>query len=159
MLQSLICHGKINNTTIIVCAIISITGRSSDGQTLVASSSDGYCTIVRFDDSELGAPLANNELPVGVTKVAPTNIDVTPPAMDTMPLSNQTTPHRGSAQVTSTTENFTNGSSRKPGPRRVQLITLSTTPKSVATATATTSHDTSDSSGKLVPTTDTIVIL
>lgn len=30
--------------------------RSSDGSMLVASSSDGYCTIVHFKEGELGVP-------------------------------------------------------------------------------------------------------
>lgn len=123
----------------------------------MASSSDGYCTIVRFGDGELGVPLTNTELPIGARKVAPTtNIDVSPPAMDTavgMLSSNQTTPHRESVQVAST---GTDGSNRRPGgPRRVQLITLSTTPKGVATVT--TPSDTT--SNTLVSTTESSVII
>ena len=30
--------------------------RSSDGRTLVISSSDGYCSIVQFNEGELGEP-------------------------------------------------------------------------------------------------------
>ena len=30
--------------------------RSTDGTTLVVSSTDGYCTIVTFDEGELGKP-------------------------------------------------------------------------------------------------------
>lgn len=32
------------------------TCRSSDGSTLVASSTDGYCTIVTFGKDEIGEP-------------------------------------------------------------------------------------------------------
>ena len=119
---------------------------------MVISSSDGYCTIVRFDNGELGVPLADSELPVGARRVASTNIDVSPPSVYTavaMPSNNQTTPSREVAQVASPAESSSDGLNRKPGPRRVQLITLSTTPQGIAaatTATATTQHNTSDTS-------------
>lgn len=127
---------------------------------MVASSTDGYCTIVTFADGELGIPLASSELPVGARKMVATNIDVSPSAMPTvvsMPSNNQTTPHREIAQVASPAENSSN---KKTGPRRVQLITLSTTPHNVAvTATQqkTSNNDTVDSSPASA--TDTIVIL
>ena len=36
--------------------------RSRDGQTLVVSSSDGYCTFLLFSPGELGTPLSQDEL-------------------------------------------------------------------------------------------------
>ena len=130
---------------------------------LVASSTDGYCTIVAFTDDELGVPLASSDLPIGA-KMAATNIDISPPAIPSIasvPSSNQTTPHREIAQEASCAENSSN---RKAGPRRVQLITLSTTPQNPAAAVAATTaqQKTSDAgTGNSLPasTTDTIVIL
>ena len=111
--------------------------RSSDGQILVISSTDGYCTIIRFDNGELGVPLIDSELPIGARRTASTNMDISPPTVHTpvsAPSSNQTTPHREVTQEKSSTDNSSDELTRKPGPRRVQLITLSTTPQSVAAA-------------------------
>lgn len=127
----------------------------------MASSADGYCTIVRFDDGELGVPLASSELPVGARKTATTNDDVSPPTMHTtiidMPSSNKTTPHREISQIVSS------GPTKKSGPRRVQLITLSNIPQSqtVATATTTSHHNTSHTStvtNTLASTTDDVIL-
>ena len=133
----------------------------------MASSTDGYCTIVKFDNGELGVPLANSELPVGARKMAATNIDFSPPIAHTpvsTPSSNQTTPRREVSQVAPSAENSLDGANRKPGPRRVQLITLSTTPQSVSTPPppTTTQHNTSGTGpATSTPTsnTDTVVIL
>ena len=129
--------------------VIYIIFRSSDGQILVISSTDGYCTIVRFDSGELGVPLTNSELPVGARRVDSTNMNVSPPTVHTpvsVPSSNQTTPHREVSQVVSHADNSLDGPSRKPGPRRVQLITLSTTPQCVTAAAATTTTTTTTTS-------------
>lgn len=142
------------------------TCRSADGLILVASSKDGYCTIIRFDNGELGVPLAASELPVGARKVVTTNIDVSPPVIHTavdMPSTNPTTPHRETPQVASSSSS-SDGLNRKPGPRRVQLITLSTTPQSVAaanvnTATSTTTITTTTITTNTTSTSDSIVIL
>lgn len=143
------------------------TCRSADGLILVASSKDGYCTIIRFDNGELGVPLAASELPVGARKVVTTNIDVSPPVIHTavdMPSTNPTTPHRETPQVASSSSSSSDGLNRKPGPRRVQLITLSTTPQSVAaanvnTATSTTTITTTTITTNTTSTSDSIVIL
>ena len=111
---------------------------------MVVSSTDGYCTIIRFDSGELGVPLTDSELPVGARRAALTNTDVSPPAVHTpasVPSSTQTTPHREVTQVKSSTNDSSDGLNRKPGPRRVQLITLSTTPQSVPAAATATSNN------------------
>lgn len=41
--------------------------RSSDGQFLVVSSSDGYCSILSFEPGELGVPLSPDKLPLPLT--------------------------------------------------------------------------------------------
>lgn len=43
-----------------VCALF---GRSDDGRMLAVSSSDGYCSLVVFDEKELGMPLSNDLIP------------------------------------------------------------------------------------------------
>jgi len=124
--------------------VLFIACRSEDGQILVVSSSDGYCTVVRFDSGELGVPLPNSELPVKarrvISEVSPT---ISPPTVHnvvSVPSNNQTTPHRENTQVTSLAENSSEGLNRKSGPRRVQLITLSTIPQGIASSTATSTN-------------------
>ena len=94
---------------------------------------------------------------------ATNNIDASPPAViptiASVPPSNQTTPHREIVQEPASCAE--NSSNRKAGPRRVQLITLSTTPQNVG-ATNTTQQKTSDTStsnSSPASTADTIVIL
>ena len=43
--------------------VSSILIRSKDGQILVVTSTDGYCSLVAFDPDELGIPLSPSELP------------------------------------------------------------------------------------------------
>ena len=138
--------------------VLFVTCRSADGQILVVSSSDGYCTVVKFDSGELGVPLPNSELSVGARRVTLNNTEVSPEVspptvhnvVSVPPSDNQTTPHRENTQVTSLAMNCSEELNRKPGPRRVQLITLSTIPQGIASSsTATTptntatQHDTS----------------
>ena len=142
--------------------VIYIIFRSSDGQILVVSSTDGYCTIVRFDGGELGVPLTDSELPVGARRVASTNMDVSPPIVHTpvsVPSSNQTTPHREVTQVITPADNSSDGPNQKPGPRRVQLITLSTTPQCVVAAAATTTTQDDTSTITSAPTSTANIIL
>ncbi|XP_065909488.1 chromatin assembly factor 1 subunit B-like [Dysidea avara] len=111
---------------------------SSDGHKLVASSSDGYCTILGFDDGEIGMPLASHEIPVGTRKTATVNMETSPPAKP-IPVStiiDQTTPQRKIIPPSTTTP-VSGSSSDKKGPRRVQLITLSTTPAAGAASNST----------------------
>ena len=44
---------KVICMTYFLCPVVF---RSSDGSTLVVSSSDGYCSIVQFNEGELGEP-------------------------------------------------------------------------------------------------------
>ena len=124
-----------------------IACRSEDGQILVVSSSDGYCTVVRFDSGELGVPLPNSELPAKARRVILNNAEVSPtispPTVHnvvSVPSNNQTTPLRENTQITSLAENSSEGLNRKSGPRRVQLITLSTIPQGIASSTATSTN-------------------
>lgn len=125
---------------------------------MVVSSTDGYCTIIRFDSGELGVPLTDSELPVGARRATLTNMDVSPPAVHTptsVPSSSQTTPHREVIQVKST-DNSSDELNSKSRPRRVQLITLSTTPQSVAAAATATTNNATTQDNTIASDTSTI---
>lgn len=114
-----------------------MTCRSSDGCNLVASSSDGYCTVVEFDDGEIGTPLTSHEVPIGARKMATVTMETSPP----IPPVEQTTPRRKiipmtTTPVSETTSPVSESCSDKKGPRRVQLITLSTTPAAINSTSA-----------------------
>ena len=52
-----------------VSSVLAIsTHRSNDGQTLVITSSDGYCSLVYFELGELGTPLPQDQLPPVVSR-------------------------------------------------------------------------------------------
>ena len=40
--------------------------RSADGCTLMFSSTDGYCSMISFDENELGTPVDADKVPVGM---------------------------------------------------------------------------------------------
>ena len=93
-----------------------------------------------FDDGEIGAPLASDEIPIGARKMAAVSMESSPPAKPVLGITsvNQTTtPQRKIIPPsTATTVNDSGSDSSKKGPRRVQLITLSTTPATINSTSA-----------------------
>jgi len=116
-----------------------VSCRSSDGHILVASSSDGYCTVVGFDDDEIGTTLPSHDIPVGARKMEVVNMENSPPSKPVPVITsvNQTTtPQKNITPLTTTTQVNDSSSDKKAGPRRVQLITLSTTPATINSTSA-----------------------
>lgn len=48
--------------------VTSLLFRSSDGKYVVISSTDGYCSFVKFDDGELGTPILYDPIEYQVTQ-------------------------------------------------------------------------------------------
>ena len=105
--------------------------RSKDGLLLAISSSDGYCTIISFDENELGTPLVEEKHP----QSSPVLNIVQSPSCEDTPTSHQTptdetvTPSRRITPVPvdkPVTSSSTPPHIKEPTkPRRVNFITLS----------------------------------
>lgn len=52
-------------------AIITDLAWSPDGRVLAASSRDGFCSLIAFEEGELGQPLLEDQLPVQVAQLLP----------------------------------------------------------------------------------------
>lgn len=92
--------------------------RSSDGQLLIVSSSDGFCSIVSFIKEELGVPYKDN------TKVEPMEVVETVVQKDTEDkevLNETITP----LKIEEKEEKPTVDCTEAPTKKRVQLVTLS----------------------------------
>lgn len=72
----------------ICCCIANVLSRSSDGLTLIMSSSDGFCSTLSFAPGELGQPYLH---PVSVSTSSSTNATHTP-SLAANPASTTTTP-------------------------------------------------------------------
>ena len=102
--------------------------RSKDGLLLAISSSDGYCTIIGFDENELGTPLVEEKHP----QSSPVLNIVQSPSCEDTPTSHQTPTVTPSRRITPIpvdkpiTSLSTPPHIKEPTkPRRVNFITLS----------------------------------
>jgi len=93
--------------------------RSSDGQLLIVSSSDGFCSIVSFTKEELGVMYKNN------TKVEPMEIveSVVQECSDDTELPIITAPLQ--IEQKDEEKQIIDSSEAPPTKKRVQLVTLS----------------------------------
>ena len=101
--------------------------RSKDGSLLVISSTDGYCTVISFDNNELGIPFSTNgTLPVtDVPKTPPTNHTSNKPRRITPIRVHDTSSTPVNAKHTPTIPiNALDTSVNVKKPRRVDFITL-----------------------------------
>jgi chromatin assembly factor 1 subunit B len=60
------------------------THRTPDGQTLVLSAQDGYCTVVAFDPLELGTPYQAGIVPLPAPPVVPLPASLPPSTSNTL---------------------------------------------------------------------------
>lgn len=90
--------------------------RSSDGQLLIVSSSDGFCSIISFSKDELGSPYIDN------TKDEMMNVEEESMVQENIEeiSIDKSTPNGSPSKVKQVT-NFSEPSTKK----RVQLVTLS----------------------------------
>lgn len=93
-----------------------IKTRSSNGQLLVVSSSDGFCSIISFSKDELGIPYTNNTKVVIEAAESIVNEDI---EEDISSIKN--TPPKSVEQDEKQSVEF----SEPPTKKRVQLVTLS----------------------------------
>jgi len=104
--------------------------RSSDGQLLIVSSSDGFCSIVNFSKEELGVPYIDNtkvatmeieELVVQKDNEIPNNDIMLKMKQNKDNISNKDI----SLEIKQKEEKSTLDFSEPPTKKRIQLVTLS----------------------------------
>ena len=102
-----------------VSSVLAIsTHRSNDGQTLVITSSDGYCSLVYFELGELGTPLPQDQLPPVVSRQQE-NVQ-----QDRPELVVKTTTHQPSEPPQAATNTVTEQKPNILKPRRIRPTTI-----------------------------------